>query len=432
VTLVRYFKENQTLSSNQRKKVNTMTKGSEVRTINPDQGNLRRFNSFRQVKFDLNLRPFIVIWEMTQACELSCRHCRASASPLRNLDELSTQEGKKLLDEIAQFGHPRPIVVLTGGDPLLRPDFFELISYSRNLGLATAVSPSGTPRLTFESLKKIKECGATSISLSLDGISEVHDNFRGVKGSYETTLTAAKISKALGLRLQLNTTVAKFNVEELPKLAILAHQLKVTTWSLFMLVPTGRGTNLEGLSAQQVEDVFHFCVDLASFLPVKVTEAPHYRRVVKMRQECYQKNLNWKDYLLHGKLYDKLSAEFMQLLEVKKISSFSKPEDSDLKRPPLVINAGNGLAFISYKGDVYPSGFLPVAAGNIRNSSLINIYQKSKVFQDLRDKSNLTGKCKICDYRDICGGSRSRSFSYNGTYVGDDPLCAYVPKVGNL
>ncbi len=390
------------------------------------------FNSSRQVKFDLNLRPFIVIWEMTQACELACKHCRASASPFRHRDELTTQEGRKLLDEIAQFGKPRPIVVFTGGDPLLRTDFFELISYSRNLGLATAVAPSGTNKLTAESLQQIKDSGATSISLSIDGIQNAHDTFRGVQGSFETTIKAAELSKTIGLRLQINTSLTKLNVEELPKLGILAHKLNVVTWSIFLLVPTGRGVNLEPLTAEEVEDVFHFCVDLASFVPIKVTEAPHYRRVLKMRQECLENKLDWRQYLTHGKLYDKLRLEFEELIYSEDNISFAKFEVSNIKRTPLIVNAGNGFAFISYNGNVCPSGFLPVAGGNIRTSSLLDIYQNSKVFKDLRDPTKLTGKCNQCDYLDICGGSRSRSFGISGNYEGDDPTCSYIPNFGGF
>ncbi len=389
----------------------------------------RRYTSTRQVKFDLNLRPFIVIWELTQACELACKHCRASASPERNPNELSTSEGKNLLDQISEFGLPKPVVVLTGGDPLIRPDIFEFIKYSRDLGLATAIAPSGTPRLTRNALSKIKKSGATSISLSIDGATpEVHDGFRGVEGSFETTVKAARVAKELELRLQFNTSLTKLNVTELSKIAILAHELKVVTWSLFLLVPTGRGVQLNGLNSEEVEDVFHFCVDLSSFLPIKVTEAPHFRRVLKMRQEAIYERRDWKQFLKPGKLYEKLSSDFEQLLRINDTIEFTDFALSDVKRPPLVINAGNGFMFVSAQGDVCPSGFLPKVAGNVRSTPLADIYRNSTIFTDLRNPAKLNGRCSVCEYLDICGGSRSRSFGITGDYEGDDPSCNHIPK----
>ncbi|NNN22248.1 MAG: radical SAM protein, partial [Acidimicrobiales bacterium] len=204
----------------------------------------------RQVKFDLNERPFIVIWEMTRACDLKCKHCRAMASPERDHMELSTKEAKSLLDDIASLGSPKPVVVLTGGDPCKREDLLELISYSRSLGLATGVAPSGTPLLSQEMVTNIRQAGATSMSLSLDGAGpETHDSFRGEPGSFELTLDAAITAISAGMRLQLNSSVCKTTVTELPKLAKLALELGVITWSLFLLVPTGRGLDLEALSA---------------------------------------------------------------------------------------------------------------------------------------------------------------------------------------
>lgn len=380
----------------------------------------------RRVKFNLNERPFIVIWEMTRACELACKHCRASAIAHRDERELTTQEAKALADEIAQWGRPRPVVVFTGGDPLMRPDFLELVKYFHDLNIAPAVAPSVTPRLTPDAIRSIRESGASSISISIDGTSEIHDRFRGVEGSYELTLHAIEISKEVGLRLQLNTSVTKFNVKELPKIAALASELKVVTWSIFLLVPTGRGRYLESLSASEVEDVFHFLVDISNLVPIKVTEAPHYRRVLQMRRSLSRNGLDWKEHLPHGELYYQLSSDFERSFKgvsETELSNYYKAT----KRPPLIINAGNGFAFISHIGDVYPSGFLPLCAGNVRNTWLTEIYQNSKIFRDLRDLTKLEGKCKACDYLNICGGSRSRAFALSGNYLAEDPSCLYHP-----
>ncbi len=376
------------------------------------------------------MRPFIVIWEMTQACDLACKHCRAEASPNRNSNELDFEESKSLLQEISDFGLPRPLVVLTGGDPLKREDLYELISFARNLGLAVAIAPSATPLLNFESIEKIHNAGASAISLSLDAASkEIHDGFRGEPGTFDRTLEAIQSSKKVGLRLQINTSVTQATVSELPKIASMVAGFKVSTWSLFMLVQTGRGKDLVSLTGSETEDVFYFLKDLSPYIPIKVTEAPHYRRVIEERNQLVELGKDWTHILKPGKLYFDLRTE-VEKYDIISGSAIDSDESTQ-KRPPLVINSGNGFAFISHIGDVYPSGFLPVRGGNVREESLSEIYKNSTVFRNLRDYSLYEGKCGVCEFNSVCGGSRSRAYSMSGNYLGDDPTCNYIPKNSN-
>ncbi len=348
------------------------------------------------------------------------------ASPQRDEMELTTKEAKSLLDDIASLGSPKPVVVLTGGDPCKREDLLELISYSRSLGLATGVAPSGTPLLSSEMVTNIRHAGATSMSLSLDGADpDTHDSFRGEPGSFELTLDAAITAISAGMRLQLNSSVCKTTVMELPKLAKLALELGVITWSLFLLVPTGRGIDLEALSADEIEDLFHFCVDISQIIPVKVTEAPHYRRVLAMRAALSESGEDWIKRLNPGLLYYELRNQFDNLGIGPKINQTT--DRATTKRPPLAINAGNGFAFVSHRGDVCPSGFLPISAGNIRFEPLSVIYKTSELFKNLRDSSTLNGKCGRCEFNGVCGGSRSRAFGVNNDTNSDDPSCNYVP-----
>lgn len=375
----------------------------------------------RTLRHDPNERPFIVIWEVTRACGLVCAHCRADAIPNRHPLELTTAEGQRLMDQIADFGTPRPIVVLTGGDPFERPDLVELVAHGTKVGLHVALSPSVTPRLTRPVLSELRAAGATAVSLSLDGASaETHDGFRGIAGVYDSTLKAAGIVTELGYRLQLNTTVTADNVLELPQILDTAMDLGAALWSVFFLVPTGRGARLKPLGADQVEDVLHWLHDVGDRIAIKTTEAPHFRRVALQRAAAADAAPGERPAFELGPLAAQLRA----------LTSPADPSGSRSRRsrPPIDVNAGRGFAFVDHLGFVYPSGFLPMKAGSVRQQSFGDIYRDAPIMKALRDPAGFGGRCGRCEFRDVCGGSRSHAFAVTGDPLAEDPTCSYQPS----
>ena len=353
---------------------------------------------------NFNERPFIAIWEVTQACDLACVHCRASAQPDRHPMELSTDEGKHLIDQIAAL--KVPVFVLTGGDPIKRPDLFELIGHARAAGVRVSLTPSATPLLTREIVVRLKQAGLARLAVSMDGASaETHDAFRGMNGSFARTLDAVRWANEIGLPVQINTTFSRRNVGEIDEIVALMEKLKITLWSVFFLVPTGRGKLNDLLNADEFESVFAKIYGLsktASF-DIKTTEAQHYRR-----------------FLLQQRVAErKLGIE----------SSIGREKSADaIGRAPRGLNDGKGFVFISHTGEVFPSGFLPLSGGNIRQQELATIYRESPLFRELRDTAKLEGKCGSCEFKEICGGSRSRAYALTGNPHAEEPCCSYVPK----
>ena len=341
-------------------------------------------------------RPFVLIWELTQACELACKHCRAEAEPQRHPDELTTAEGKELLADAATFGDGQ-LVVLSGGDPLARDDVIELIKYGTEQGLRMTMTPSGTGSLTRERIADMAAAGLKRMAVSLDGKNATsHDEFRQEAGSFDQTITAAKAATEEGLPLQINTTVCQETVGELPKIRDLVDELGAVLWSVFFLVPVGRGAVLDPIDPETAETVMEWLHEVqsgASF-GIKTTEAPHYRRVA-----LQQKQVDNQDRM--------------------------KPDGIGRRTG---ITAGDGFAFVSHIGDVYPSGFLPRSAGNIRETGIVDIYQNAPLFTNLRQKNALKGKCGACPFRRVCGGSRSRAYAHTGDPLESDPLCSFVPE----
>ncbi|MFC6723078.1 TIGR04053 family radical SAM/SPASM domain-containing protein [Halobium palmae] len=347
-------------------------------------------------EIDTTQRPFVLIWELTQACELACKHCRADAQSRRHPDELTTSEGKQFLDEVRRFDNGQ-LVVLSGGDPLARNDATELIDYGTDIGLRMTLTPSGTTSLTPERIQGLTDAGLRRMALSIDGGTAVtHDDFRQEQGSFEQTMRAARATQAADLPLQINTTVCAETVDELPAIRDLVADLGAVLWSVFFLVPVGRGRVLDPIAPERAERVMKWLYDVAHSAPfgVKTTEAPHYRRVT--------------------------------IEQGRGIDSPKRPSPDGIGRR-MGITAGNGFAFVSHLGDVYPSGFLPQPAGNVLNESIVDIYRGSDLFRSLRDPDALRGKCGVCEYRYVCGGSRSRAFAYTRDPLESDPLCAYVP-----
>jgi len=348
------------------------------------------------VKNPFATSPFLVFWETTRACDLVCQHCRACAVPQRDPRELTHEEGRALLRDIRELGCP--MVVLTGGDPAKRDDLVELVRYGSQLGLRMALTPSATPLVDRPLLAQLRDVGLSRLAMSLDSAyADGHDGFRGVVGSHARTLATLRIARELGMSTQLNTTLTTRNVGELRAIAQVASVLGVALWSVFLLVPTGRGTGLDPLSAERVEEALLELAAIASDAPfdVKTTAAPQFRRVL---------------------LQQKVGPH-----EITGIAD-------GIGRAPYGVNDGQGIAFVSHVGDVYPSGFLPISCGNVRGAGLRRIYRTHPLFLSLRDAEQLTGKCGECEFKRVCGGSRARAYAVHGSPLGYDPSCAYVPK----
>ncbi len=367
-----------------------------------DSGLMRIMNPLVNT-VDFNQRPFIAIWEVTQACDLACVHCRASAQPERHPMELSTEEGKRLIDQIAAL--EVPVFVLTGGDPIKRPDLFDLIGHARKVGVRVSLTPSATPLLTREIVFRLKDAGLARLAVSMDGASAAtHDAFRGMSGSFARTLEAVRWANEAGLPVQINTTFSQRNIGEIDSIVALMKTLKLTLWSVFFLVPTGRGKLNDLLSADEFEQVFvkvHQLSKEAGF-DIKTTEAQHYRR-----------------YALQQKVAERKAGL---------VSGVAVRVEDAIGRAPRGLNDGKGFVFISHKGEVFPSGFLPLAAGSIREQSLADIYRNSPVFRGLRDTSQLEGKCGACEFKEVCGGSRARAYALTGNPHAEEPCCSYIPR----
>ena len=345
---------------------------------------------------DIHQRPLLVYWELTRACELACRHCRAEAVPDRHPDELTTEEGYRLLEQLTEFGNPLPHIVITGGDPLKRPDLWDLIRAARKRGFTVAITPSGTYALTPNIVQRFKEEGIWMMAISIDGATaERHDGIRQVPGSFEQTVRAAQWARDAQLPIQVNTLVCNQTADDLPAVYDLITGLGAARWSLFFLIQVGRGEGLEEVSPAHSERICEWLFDKANEgkLDIKTTEAPHYRRVV----------------LQHNLVEQSTRA-------------------AETIRRGFGIRDGAGIVFISHIGDVYPSGFLPIRAGNVREQSPVDIYRHAKLFVSLRDTGQLKGKCRYCDFRQVCGGSRARAFAYTGDPLESDPLCPYVSE----
>jgi radical SAM protein len=379
----------------------------------------------RELRFDTRERPFLVLFELTGACDLACRHCRAEASPARAADELTTAEVSTVLDDLASLEAPRPIVVLTGGDPFKRDDVAALVAHGSGRGLAMAVSPSGTPLASASNLEGIRRAGARTVSFSLDGASPAtHDAFRQVTGSFQWTVMGCRLARQAGLRVQLNSTVTADTVHELPALLVLARELGVSLWSVFFLVAAGRGAALTSLTASETEQVLHFLYEAAPSLPLKTTEAPQYRRVVIERS---QHAGGEGDFV--GPLHEELAAELRRL--VPESQGAARAPLATSRRPPLAVGDGRGVVFVSRRGDVAPSGFLPLHVGNVRSTPLTDLYRQSPLLQAIRDPDRLAGRCGRCEYRRICGGSRAHAFAATGDPLAEDPMCPYEPRLAS-
>ncbi|MGO8872864.1 MAG: TIGR04053 family radical SAM/SPASM domain-containing protein [Acidimicrobiales bacterium] len=382
----------------------------------------------RSLHYDLDERPFLVLLETTRACDLACTHCRAEAQSERDPCELTTAEVTEVLDDLAGIGSPRPIVVLTGGDPFKRDDLTELIAHGSAAGLAMAVSPSGTPLATEVNLAAVRAAGAGAVSFSLDGPeAATHDAFRGVPGSFALTVDACRAALRVGLRLQVNSTITASTVDTLPEMARLVRELGAGLWSVFFLVPTGRGRQLGALGPDEIEDVLHLLADASASMPLKTTEAPQYRRVLHQRALASPDGSTGERGALYHRLHDRLLAVLEQTGGLPTTRPLHGEDPTRSRRAPLAVGAGSGVVFVSHTGEVFPSGFLPLAVGNVRERPLTEHYRMSPVLRGLRDRDRLGGKCGRCEFRQVCGGSRSQAFAATGDPMDEDPNCGYQP-----
>ena len=362
--------------------------------------------------------PFLAIWEVTQSCDLACKHCRAAAQPIAHPDQLSTAEGKGLIDQIAAMGVP--IFIFTGGDPLKRPDLYELIRYGAEKNVKIAVTPSATPLLTRDAIFKMKEAGVVRLGISLDGSSpEIHDVFRGLPGAWARTIQAVEWAGEAGIPIQVHSTISRHNAHDLDNLCALFEKLAIVMWNVFFLVPVGRGQLGDLLSGEEFENVFGKIYELSHRVSfqIKTTEAMHYRRYL------LQHNLEERK-MGHGSGHPHGAAVAEYEPGAPKTDAQSRNRGWATRR----VNDGKGFMFISHVGNVYPSGFLPIHAGNIRQTPLSDIYRNAPIFKALRDTSRLEGKCGACEYKEICGGSRARAYALTGDPLAQEPCCIYQPR----
>ncbi len=350
---------------------------------------------------DFRHSPFIVFWEVTRACDLVCKHCRASAQPDRDPDEIEGALCEELIEQLTQFPH-KPTLILTGGDPMKRSDIFDIIRRSAEAGLTVAMTPSATPLVDRAALGGLRNAGLSRIAFSLDGAdASTHDAIRGFSGSFERTVGLIRQAKDIGLPVQVNTTISKRNVNQVDLIAQCLSDLGITLWSVFFLVPVGRGASEERIEPEKYEEVFRSLWHHARTKPygIKTTEAPHYRRLVIQSGGNPQAGGNDKEN-----------------------------RGVFLRRGPLGLNDGNGCLFISHRGEIFPSGFLPLRAGKFPQDSIVSTYQDAPLFKALRNPDTFRGKCGRCEYRKVCGGSRSRAFAVTGDYLAAEPDCLYEPS----
>ena len=365
----------------------------------------RALHNAHMVHADFSLAPFTIAWEVTRACAYACVHCRADAMHTPDPNELNTEEAMHLIDRLAEFGSP--ILVFTGGDPMMRKDLHELIAYAAQKGLRCSLTPTATALPTTARLEKVRDAGIRRIALSLDAPRpEIHDNFRQVKGSWQRTMDILHRAQSIGVSVQVNTTVAKHNVDILDEMVPFLQEVGAVQWSLFFLVPTGRAQAENMISPEQHERVFNWLYDLSKTAPfdIKATAAPMYRRVAIERKRAQS----------GGKPVTFQSAGFQYA--------------DGLHRPTKGVNDGNGFLFISHIGEIQPSGFLPVTAGMVRENDIVDVYRNSQIFKDLRNPAKYKGVCGTCQYNDVCGGQRGRAYGITGDYLESDPACVLVSK----
>ncbi|WP_205678835.1 TIGR04053 family radical SAM/SPASM domain-containing protein [Aquisphaera insulae] len=363
---------------------------------------------------DFAISPMIVFYELTRACDLVCRHCRACAQPQSDPNELTTDLSKRLIDQLASFP-VQPMLVLTGGDPLKRADIFELVRYSADTGMETAITPSPTPLVTAEAIARLKEAGIARMAVSIDGAdAATHDAMRGVAGSFEQTQRIMRDARALGIPVQVNTTLNPANLDQIEAIADMLAQHGIVLWSVFLIVPVGRATADLRLTGEQYERAFARLYAQSRKQPygIKTTEGMHYRRFVAQQRVKARRDGAGEAPAMGGHPHGRgghggSSPQFLT----------------------TGVNDGKGVMFVSHTGLVHPSGFMPLVCGMFPFNNVVDVYQNAPIFQRLRQPDTFDGKCGYCDYRNLCGGSRARAFNVTGNPYAAEPDCVYQPAL---
>jgi AdoMet-dependent heme synthase len=392
-------------------------------------------------------KPRLIFWEVTKGCNLRCIHCRATATELASPQDLSTPKALDIIKQIANFGNP--ILVLSGGEPLYRPDIFQLARYGTELGLRVALATNGT-LVTKEIAKKIVDSGVKRVSISLDGATaDIHDSFRGIPGAFDAAIYGFKNLKELGMPVQINMTIARHNAKQLPDVLEMVKGLGADALHTFLLVPVGCGVDIAAeqmVPPEEYESILNWFYDQSQLggIELKATCAPHYFRVVRQRNAAARKETG----------YGKASAAIAPAVETPAIGpvemtmpgstgiSFTgqparaghaghpggHPAGADMTGTTKGCLAGTGVCFVSHEGEVFPCGYLPTIAGDLRKQTFADIWNNADVFQTLRDDDKLTGKCGCCEFRHVCMGCRARAYAATGDFMASEPFCVYEPK----
>ena len=398
-------------------------------------------------------KPRLVFWELTKGCNLRCIHCRASATELSSPNDLSTQAAHDIIDQIAEVSSP--ILVLSGGEPLFRSDIFQLARYATDKGLRVALATNGT-LVTKQVAKKIVDSGVKRVAISLDGSDALtHDAFRGIPGTFEAAITGFRNLKDLGMSVQINTTIARHNAHQLPQVLALAKSIGADALHTFLLVPVGCGVDIAAeqmVPAEEYERMLNWFYDrsLEGGIELKATCAPHYFRVVRQRRAAGGRSATAAGHAALAVVEAAPGSAFGQTaigptdmtmpgstgVELKpqgigKAVGHPGTHPSDMNAMTKGCLAGTAVCFISNQGEVYPCGYLPALAGDLKKQPFADIWENSVVFNQLRDVSNLKGKCGCCEFRNVCMGCRARAFAASGNYLDEEPFCVYEPGTKN-
>lgn len=358
------------------------------------------------------LKPLLVFWETTKACDLACRHCRATSIKLPVEDELTLDQSIDFLNQLTEFDGKPPVLIMTGGDVMKKPNLPEIIDYARDLKISFALSPAVTGLGNKDSFDLVKDSGASSISISLDGRVGFHDYLRG-PGVFEITIRNLIALKESGMNIQVNTLVSRNNLMDLPWVLKILLDIGIKTWEIFFLIKVGRGMDIEDVTSEQYDGVCKFLVYAAGYgINIRTVEGPYFRKLsIDHNNGVSQEN----------------NRIFVELKETaEKICGY--PEHGKYRIPVAKTSDGNGIIFVAHDGRVRPSGFLPIDVGNVLDKRLVEVYERNELLKRMRDKSNITGKCGICQYIEVCGGSRARAYFYSGEVFSEDPVCPFLPQ----